>query len=231
VKIKPRWGPRVPQHKLRLLYEQMASGRVDDELLDDVGITLYARCKSILTIGDIHEHKRLPCPQCGRPIALDSARFSLERVEYLLECPACGWSLPWRDYWATFRHQELGPGGDRDIFEGFTQTWEAARTSQAKILAVDRIIHQWHWETAVERPGFGLGRPTGVNLIEGNRKDVIAFLDRLTYGVNTPPEVAEARDAWRAGLGEVRARQAQWHEGRKREASSDGHSKIGHRRR
>jgi hypothetical protein len=220
VKVKPRWGPRVPQYKLRLLFEQIASGRVDDELLDDVGFTLYVRCKSILTIGSIHADYRLPCPQCGHWVVLDPSRFEMENVEYLLECQDCDWSLPWGDYWATFRHQELRPGGAGDIFESFIGSWEAARTTTDQIIAVDRLIHQWHWETAAERPSFGLGRPTGVNLIEGNRQDVIAFLDRLTYGANTPPEVTAARDAWRTGLAEIRERQEQWQAGRKRQAPS-----------
>jgi hypothetical protein len=221
VKVRPRWGPRVPQYKLRLLYEQLASGRADDELLNDVGFTLYVRCKSILTIGSIHADYRLPCPQCGHWVALDPSRFEMENVDYWVECQDCDWSLPWGDYWATFRHQELGPGGDRELFAGFVRSWEAARAAAEKIIAVDRIIHQWHWEETAERPSFGLGRPTGVNLIEGNRKDVIAFLDRLTYGVNTPWEVAAARDAWRHGLAEIRERQEQWREGRERRPPAD----------
>ena len=83
-------------------------------------------------------------------------------------------------YWATFRHQELGAGGARDYFAEFVEKWDRARTPRERLLLIDRLIHMWHWEEANKPPKFGLGRPPGVNLIEGNRKDVIAFLDGLT---------------------------------------------------
>ena len=35
----PRWAPRVPQDKVRRLYETDARGIYDDELIDDVGYT------------------------------------------------------------------------------------------------------------------------------------------------------------------------------------------------
>jgi hypothetical protein len=51
-----RWSPRVPQWKIQRLYESDAQGLLDEELLDDVGITLWLRCRDILTI---HEAKDL----------------------------------------------------------------------------------------------------------------------------------------------------------------------------
>jgi hypothetical protein len=131
-------------------------------------------------------------------------------LEYLLRCDACAWELPWGDYWATFRHQELGPGGDAELFEDFLRDWEAARTPREKLISVDRVIHRWHWENAATPPPYGVGRPSGVNLIEGNRNDVIAFLDQLSYGAASAPETTAMRDAWRARWDEVRERQAGW---------------------
>jgi len=52
-----------------------------------------------------------------------------------------------------------------------------------------------------------LGRPTGVNLIEGNRKQVLAFLDELTYGTESTPSVHATKAVWRAHRNEVKARQ------------------------
>jgi hypothetical protein len=45
---KPRWSARVRKEKIRQLYQKDASGIVDEELLDDVGTTLYCRCVSII---------------------------------------------------------------------------------------------------------------------------------------------------------------------------------------
>ena len=49
------------------------------------------------------------------------------------------------------------------------------------MFAINDVIHRWHHETKLADRG-GVGRPVGVNLIEGSRKQVIAFLDRLTEG-------------------------------------------------
>jgi hypothetical protein len=195
----------VPQAKLRRLYERIATGLVDAELLDDVGYRLYARCQSILVVDGLRKRRELPCPACGSIVSLGDDWTGTD-PEKVIHCQTCGWSLRWGDYWGTFRHQELGPGGATDIFEDFLNDWSEARTERAKILAIDRVIHRWHWETAEVLPAFGLGRPSGVNLIEGNRHDVIAFLDQLTYGDSTPPEVRAFRDTWRAGLESVRER-------------------------
>lgn len=209
--VKPRWAPRVPRHRIRQLYESLAHGLVDAELIDDVGIGLYLRCRSILTVHHIWHDHRLPCPSCGQMIALTGADWSSDHDESTLRCERCFWTMKWTDYWLTFRHQELGPGGAADIFEGYVKEWEAAATERDKILAIDRVIHKWHWETREERPSFGLGRPTGVNLIEGNRKDVVAFLDNLSYGASSPEETTATRDAWRERWQEVKDKQAQWH--------------------
>jgi hypothetical protein len=49
-----------------------------------------------------------------------------------------------------------------------------------------------------------------VNLIEGNRKQVIAFLDELSAGPNGLQEARVTLDAWRAHWQEVKERQATW---------------------
>ncbi|MGI6704943.1 MAG: hypothetical protein ACOX6S_01330 [Clostridia bacterium] len=41
---KPTWAPKVNPNKIRRLYQQDAKGILDDELLDDVGYSLYGSC-------------------------------------------------------------------------------------------------------------------------------------------------------------------------------------------
>ena len=48
-KLLPQWAPRVPKSKIKRLYELDAKGIYDDELLDDVGYALFARCQSFIT--------------------------------------------------------------------------------------------------------------------------------------------------------------------------------------
>lgn len=170
-----RWASRVHPNKLRRLYELDAQGILDEELLDNVGYALYSRCQSILHVssamlGNVH------CPRCDTIIK----RQSMDPVS-VLHCTTCGWETTWGAYYNTYRTQELGAGGALDMFQAFVARWEHVRTARDKMLLIDQLIHRWHWETQRQRPKFGLGRPTGVNLIEGNRKQVLAFLDTLTY--------------------------------------------------
>jgi hypothetical protein len=55
---------------------------------------------------------------------------------------------------------------------------------------IDTLIHRFHW--ASEQ-----GRPLATALIEGKMKDIMPFLDRLSYGESIPPEVEKTREEWR----------------------------------
>jgi hypothetical protein len=46
-------------------------------------------------------------------------------------------------------------------------------------------------------------RPVGVNLIQGKASDVVRFLDELTYGEQTPPEMEDTRAEWQARIQET----------------------------
>jgi hypothetical protein len=75
------------------------------------------------------------------------------------------------------------------------------------MVAIDQLLHRWHWETKQQLPSFGLGRPTAANLIEGSRKQVIDFLDSLSYGDASTAGLKDTQAAWRANWAMVRARQ------------------------
>lgn len=194
-----RWAPRVQPAVIRRLYETDARGIHDDELIDEVGFALYSRCRSILHVSDAI-NGRVHCPQCDAIVARPSAD-----ADAPLRCSQCGWATTWGAYYATYRTAELGAGGAHDIFSNFVARWEAARGPREKMLLIDRLIHSWHWETRQQRPRFGLGRPTGVNLIEGNRKQVLAFLDALSYGPASTTGTREQKSLWRIHRDEVRA--------------------------
>jgi hypothetical protein len=124
-------------------------------------------------------------------------------ADTLLHCPGCAWELTWGAYHRTWQHQELYGGGAVDAFRDFMAGWAQARTPQAKMLLIDRLIHVWHWEN---RRDHQLGRPAGVNLIEGSRGQVLAFLDQLTYGPGSTAGTQATGAAWRAAWKQVTAR-------------------------
>lgn len=69
------------------------------------------------------------------------------------------------------------------------------------MLLIDRLIHVWYWQTTHDHL---LGRPAGVNLIEGSRRQVLTFLDSLRYGPGSTAGTHETHEAWRATWRHVR---------------------------
>ena len=53
------WAPRVKPHTIRRLYELDAKGILDENLIDEVGFGLWARCETI------HRVTHRLCPECG----------------------------------------------------------------------------------------------------------------------------------------------------------------------
>ncbi len=206
------WGPRVPKHKIRRLYEADAQGIVDQDLLDDVGTTLWVRCRSILTIYAA-QHGRVACPRCQRrgqvSVIMREPRSGDPRDE-VLTCPACGWTITWGDYNGSYKRKQLNPGGAVTAFRHYLETYPRLRRPREKMLAIDRLIHEFHFSLRA-RPDLPT-RPVAVNLIQGKLTDVEAFLDALSAGPDLPAEVRatyrrrlEMRDRW---LDEHRRRKA-----------------------
>jgi hypothetical protein len=198
-----RWTPRVPKHKIRRLYEADAQGIVDQELLDDVGTTLFARCRDILTIKEARQG-RVQCPRCarqGRQSVIERAHASGDARDELLACPQCGWQITWGQYRLSFKRKQLHSGGATEAFEAYVRAYPRARTPREKMLAIDHLIHAFHYSLR-QQPDLPT-RPAGVNLIAGKATDVVQFLDELTYGDGTPPEVVEERAVWRRGVRET----------------------------
>jgi hypothetical protein len=193
-----RWSPRLPKHKLRRLYELDALGIADEELLEEVGWGLYMRCRDILAIQRALHDREVRCARCDARQAASYIPRLTKDVDEVLRCPVCGWELTWKEFWQSFRHHQLNPGGAVAAFERFVQDWEHARSPQGKMLAIDRAIHAFHYslQDQPDRPG----RAAAVNLIAGRLTDVVAFLDSLAYGAGSAPELRRVHARWRASL-------------------------------
>jgi ribosomal protein L37AE/L43A len=168
------------------LYETVALGLYDDELLDEVGWGLAARCESFITaVEAARGHAK--CPACGQMVQHHA------HPDEILHCDACGWEMSWRDYFKTFQHKQLS-GADPVLvlFQEFVTRFPAARSGPEKMLLIDRLIHGFHYNLQ-----YGPTRATGVNLIEGHYHEVVDFLDRLTYGEGSTSGTRKARSEWR----------------------------------
>jgi len=171
--LKPVWASRVSMLKLRRLYENDARGILETALLDDVGVTLYCRCESIMKASDALMG-RVHCPRCETIIGFAPARAPRN---FELGCSKCEWRMMWRDYHSSFQHRDLWGGGFTDAMNEFMSGWESARHPKQKMLLIDRLIHVWHWMFSEER---GATRSAAPAFIEGSRREVIAFLNDLS---------------------------------------------------
>jgi len=58
------WPPRVTKERLWRLYASEAAGLLEEELLDEVGVTLYLRCQTILDVYSALHRGMVRCPRC-----------------------------------------------------------------------------------------------------------------------------------------------------------------------
>ena len=181
-----RWARCVPQEKVRRLYANDAHGIVDAVLIDDVGIGMYLRCQSILRVIEA-DRGRVTCPGCETTIP----RVSREKDE-IIHCSDCGWETTWDAYHRTYKGKQLFGGGAVDAFALFVEQYNRAQTPRERLIAIDRLIHTFHWELTRNPTA-----PAARNLIEGSLSEVVAFLDTLTYGEQTVAEVQAMRARYR----------------------------------
>lgn len=192
-----RWSPRLPKQKLRRLYLEEAKGLCSDELIDNVGMCLYMRCRDILMVKLAREDRRVRCPVCdsaGRETFIQRHGGMGEAIR----CPICAWEIVWQDYLKAVKRKQLNAGGAVKAFEAFMGRFEKSGSAREKMLAIDRVIHEFHY-SAKERPDQPT-RPVGVNLITGSLKSVIRFLDDLTSGDIRDTQMRESRRRWERDL-------------------------------
>ena len=191
------WSPLLPKGRLRQLYLTEARGIYDDELIEDVGMYLYMRCKDILTVHRAREDKKVRCPVC-QGAQRDTLIQRCGGRSEVLTCPVCGWKIVWEDYLKAVKRKQLNAGGAVKAFENFVNDFGNTDSARTRMLAIDRLIHEFHY-SAKERPEQPT-RPVGANLIAGHLESVIEFLDKLTAGEFCAPEMKSVRDEWNRNL-------------------------------
>jgi ribosomal protein L37AE/L43A len=188
-----QWSPRVPQHKIRRLYELDAKGIIDEDLINDVAYSFSARCQDIVTVYEAQQG-RVKCPRCDTVILRENSGR-----DELLICTECDWQVTWEAYAKTYKGQQFYAGeGAVAAFRHFVDALPHATTPRARMLQIDRVIHSFHRElkTLEANPDFK-SRPTAVNLIEGRLGEVVALLDALALGPDAPPDRRARYEAWR----------------------------------
>lgn len=162
---KIRWAPRLPPRLLKRLYESDAMGFRDMELCEDVGLRLYERCHTFVLVSK----KEVDCPGCRQVFTVAPGGRS--------RCPRdCGWFTTQQTYQESLRNHYAHTGRAIEAFAKFYRRYPAARSYQARILLIDELIHSFHLEEATQAPV----KSAASKLLEGNKTDVVRFLDQLS---------------------------------------------------
>ncbi len=191
---RPSWAGRVPRHKIAELYRKDALGICDEELIDEVGIGLLVRIREIFRAREANSGLAR-CPLCRRGIAHD---FD---PAFLLRCETCNWELAWSEFQKSFQGKHLIASGMTAFLKEYLEKYQVAKSPQNKMILIDTLIHRYHWELE-----GGLTGPGARDLIGGKPQDVIDFLNELSYGTKSNPDILATRQEW---LDKVRASRAQ----------------------
>lgn len=182
----PPWAPKLAQRLIARLYLADAKGMVDEELLDEVGYGLFARCESMIIIADA-SRGYVRCPQCDKMIVHNN------KPQDLLKCKKCKWQKSWRAYQKTYKGQHLHPGGIEPFVRDYYERFSKAQNARQKMLLIDGLLHRWHWENKKNAT-----KASAPNFIEGSHDDVVAFLNGLTYSQNNTPGLSRNKQEWEA---------------------------------
>jgi hypothetical protein len=188
-----RWSRRVKPATIRRLYTLDAKGIVDEDLINEEGYAMYARCLSIRAVTRAHGGKAT-CPRCRSELMRHDLDWTTWKKDEAMVCP-CGWETTSGAYHKTYQGKQLHGGGAYPIFRGFIDRWPASRTPRDKMLAIDASIHECHGQFK-----GAMGRPAACNLIEGTMRELVDFLNELAYGDLSTPGVGEVRERWNAGV-------------------------------
>lgn len=174
--LRIRWAARLAPARLAKLYEQDARGIHDGELCDAVGATLLARCETFERV----QRGEVACPACG-------TAFTVAR-EGTSGCPgrACSWQTDHASYWQSIQNHYAFPGRATEAYAAFRARYPLARSYGEKIVLIDQLIHAFHLSEQAEPV-----KSVASKLLEGNKKKVVRFLDRLS--ARDP----RAKDEWR----------------------------------
>ncbi len=163
--LRIRWAARLAPAQLAKLYEQDARGIHDEELCDAVGATLLARCETFERV----RRSEVACPACGTVFAVARAGTSA--------CPgrACAWHTDHASYWQSIQNHYAFTGRAIEAFAAFHARYPLARSYGEKLVLIDQLIHAFHLSEQAEPV-----KSVASKLLEGNKKEVVRFLDRLS---------------------------------------------------
>jgi hypothetical protein len=188
---KISWAPKIRQAKIWQVYQNDALGAVDEVLLEDVGLVLFQRCRSIWLV----TRREVECPRCGTDFKLsESGPWRLLPGAQACPTPGCGWQTTAEEWHASWRHRDLLGAAAMPAIQTYLHDYPLACKMEERMLCLDQLIHAFHISLRTGKAG----RSFANNLIEGSHDQVVEFLDRLSArsgGVD--------KNEWRNEIGDM----------------------------
>jgi hypothetical protein len=169
---KFKWCKKVSRSDLFRLYQGEAKGMLDEELLEDVGLTFYVRCKEAKEARECMDKGEIICHHC-------KAVLKATGYDSLTHCD-CGYCYTYREYRRSCNAVNMPGGRATPIFEEYMQKWLKCRSSKEKMMLIDWLVHECH----VTLMSGSQGRSVCVNLIEGTLKQISDLILKLAYENN-----------------------------------------------
>ena len=196
-KLKIKWSQRLPLKKLKQLYVSHVVGLLDEELLEDVAVTLYLRCKDIIAVDRVR-HGEVRCPFCYAN-GLKENYITVSRDEYgrkidNLRCDECLNEFSYAEYLKRTKREQLNMGGAGDAFKRYIKEYEQPSPPEKRILQIDRLIHEFHYSLK-SNPGQPT-RSVGPNLLGANLTVAMQFLDELSGLTGDDEALKVNADKW-----------------------------------
>ena len=151
----------------------MATKKVDETLVDEVGFSLFQRCHSIRLV----TRRQVECPRCGTAFQLhESSAWKLLPGPQSCPVPGCGWETTAEAWHASWQHRDLLGTAAMQAIETYLHDYPLAHTTPERMLCIDQLIHSFHISLRTGK----ISRSFANNLIEGSHDQVVEFLDRLS---------------------------------------------------
>ncbi len=171
-----RWTSRISRRKIKQLYDSDAQGLLDENLVNEVGFTIYMRCLEAQEVMDAVHHYRVKCRNCKELlIRKNRIRKNKQNHSEILKCK-CGWETTWGQYRQSTFNQNMCSGGADPFFMKYVKKWPKTRNNSEKMMLIDWMIHQFHIQDQIP------GRSVAVNIISGTHQQVDDLINELAYG-------------------------------------------------
>lgn len=159
------WPAKLDIYKLKQLYMLDAKGIQDNQLVDEIGLTLYVRC--IYGKEDMQRMEKsvIRCHNCSQELA-GSSDFR--------QCK-CGYQYSYKEYRRSYRKNNMPTGAASKVFEAFITGWSLAKSYNEKMILIDTLLHEFHLSLI----SGAVHRPVAMNFIDGTRSQVDSIIKDL----------------------------------------------------